>query len=93
MTGRPTLEDGGKENGYTPADDQGFEDVDANPERFADTKKAKIEQEDRGLDSSKERSIDDFDSINDLEKDKNRHCKERRLTFAKVISCAAETAS
>ena len=52
------------------ADDQCFKDVDADPEGFADAKEAKIEQEDRGLDSSEERTIEDFDTVNDLGKGK-----------------------
>ena len=61
-----TLEDRCEENGYTPADDQCFQDVDADPERFAVTEEAKTEQEDRGLDSSEERTIEYLDTINDL---------------------------
>lgn len=43
---RRTLKYRGEEDGETPADHKTFQDVNADPEKFANAKEAEVEQED-----------------------------------------------
>lgn len=73
---RRTLEDGGEENGKAPANNKCFKNVDTNPKAFANAKEAKVEDKDCGFNSSEERTIEDFDTINELGKIRSHHVKK-----------------
>ena len=66
VPGPGTLEDRGQDDGDAPADNKSLKNVNGIPEDSANAKQVKIEQEDRGFNGSKDWTIKDFDTINDL---------------------------